>query len=667
MANITSRESVANPRPVIAYCATPADAATLVREILNDAAGRHVAIDIETAPIEAEAARLKVLVARQAETRGRLKAAARCNASPAEVAALKAEAKLASATVKYTQSAALDPDRGRVRLVQLYGGGRRVAVIDGFRTGEKVLLNLLDGVDAVAHNAAFELAHLNAIGVELGEVHCTMQAARLTLGERAMSLAAAAEAHLGVKLDKEEQISDWAAPSLSLAQLEYAAADVVTTWRLGQRILPALGPQTRAYEIQIGAVPAAMRMETRGILLDLAAHAKFIEAQRANRIVTCAAYKTACAVMNLPALAAKIPETPAEKQATLQTLLTSEELAKWRRTPRSGALSTRRSDLRRAAHYPPIKALAELSRIDKILTAFGSTVTVMVSPVTGRLHPHYLIAATASGRASCARPNLQQAPRAKDFRALFIAKDGSVLIGGDYSSMELRAVAHISGERRMTLALRNGEDLHRITASLLTGKPLEEVTDEERRGAKAVNFGSVFGIGVNGLIAAAWEQYELALSVNEARALLDAFAKAYPDFIRWRSVHAAQCQAQGRIVIGKDAKHGVGRIYPLSRLPAGKSVYTRSCNLPVQGACADASMLALAAVDQALFDAGVDGGPVAWLHDEIVLEVKQDDAERAAGLLQQAMTGAFAETFPGAPLNGLVAVRTGATWAKIKG
>ncbi|HZZ23595.1 MAG TPA: DNA polymerase [Roseiarcus sp.] len=645
-------------RPVIAYCVTPEDAETLVAEMIRDATGRHVALDIETVPIAAEADRLEKLLLEQAGVKGRLKAAKKAKAALSEVEALTAEARLFETQVKYARSAALDPYRSRIRLMQLYGGGRRVAVIDVFRTGEAIL-ELLSGVDVVIHNAAFDLAQLEARGVELGEVHCTMQAARLTLGEQAMSLKTVAKAYLDIDLNKDFQTSAWAAPSLARAQLEYAADDAVAAWRVAERIFPALGWQTPAYEIQIAATPAAARMKSRGFKLDLEAHAELIAALKAKRVAAREAYRSACVDVGQPDLAAKVPATPTEKQAALTVILSSDELMRWKRTPKSGALSTARSDLRRAAHYPPILTLVELSKIDKILSAFGPTLAALVSPVTGRIHADYLIAATASGRAACSKPNLQQAPRDKAFRALFKAAQGHVLVGADYSSMELRAVAHIANDRRMIEAFRNGEDLHRITAAAISGKRPEDVSDEERR--------SAFGMGANGLIAAAWDQYNIVIGALEANEWLDAFAKAFADFSRWRRLHAVRCQAQGRIVIGKDAARGVGRFYPLSRLPPGKNVYTRACNLPVQGVCADCSMLALTAIDRLLFEYGIDGGPVAWLHDEIILEVKAEDAERAAELLKQAMIGAFAETFPGAPLLKLVEARIGPDWASIKG
>jgi DNA polymerase-1 len=653
-------------RPAIAYCVTAGDAELLIREALADAAGRPAALDLETAPTQSEIDRLKALVAQRAIVAGKLKAAKRTKAPDSQVAALKAEAKLLAARIKHAQSAGLDPHRARIRLLQLYGGGRRVAVIDVFRTGEDIL-KLLAGAVAVIHNAAFDMAFLAARGIELGEAHCTAQAARLTLSEDAMSLESAAEAYLGVHLDKASQTSDWSAPSLSRQQLEYAAQDVVAVWRLAERIFPALGPQTAAYEIQIAATPAAMRMKLRGIRLDLTAHAELMADLEARRIETCESYKQACSVIGCPDLARKVPATPAEKGAALRAILTSDELARWKRTEKSGALSTRRSDLRRAAHYPPVMTLVELSKIDKMLSAFGPTLTALVNPVTGRIHSDYRIAATSSGRATCSRPNLQQAPRDKAFRSLFKAEPGNLLVAADYASMELRAAAHISGDRRMTEAFRNGGDLHRITAGRVCGKKPEDVTSDERWAAKAVNFGSVYGIGSAMLVVAAWDGYGLVISEAEARQWLDVFAQSYPEFIEWRREHTRRCEDAGRIVIGKGAALGAGRFYPLSRLPSGASAYTRACNLPVQGACADSSMLALDAIDRALFEAEIDGGLVAWLHDELVLEVKAGDADRAAAMLQRAMLDAFAETFPGAPLDGLVGAHVGADWASAKG
>ncbi len=255
-------------------------------------------------------------------------------------------------------------------------------------------------------------------------MHCTLQVARLTIGGYGLGLAAVAKAHLGVELDKGEQRSDWSAPELSRAQLDYAAIDAVTVFRLAQRILPALGCQASAYEIQIGVTPAVVRMRHRGVLLDIEAHAELMKSYAARRLEAAGAYRAACLDMGRPELAASLPQTPAEKRALLEAILSSEELRCWQRTAKSGELSTARGELRRAAHYPPILALVALSRIDKMLSAFGPRLAALVSPVTGRLHAGYSVAGAEGGRASCSFPNMQQAPRDKAFRALVKAADG---------------------------------------------------------------------------------------------------------------------------------------------------------------------------------------------------------------------------------------------------
>ena len=385
------------------------------------------------------------------------------------------------------------------------------------------------------------------------------------------------------------------------------------------KVLPYLHVQRAAYEIQMRAVPAVMRMEMRGVKLDVDAHAQLIDALHRERIEGGEQFVEACRQCGLPATLA--PSTPNGKAAFLERLLTSEELARWKRTDKSGALSTKRSELLRAGHYPPVLSLVNIIRIDKLLSSFGVTLAVLVSPVTARIHAHYQVAAAATGRATCSGPNLQQIPRPIRFRKLFISEPGNVLVVADYSAMELRAAAHISGDSAMTEAFEQGLDLHKITAARMTGKTPEEVTDEERRGAKAVNFGAAYGIGAAALVQSAWDSYELVLDVYDAKRWLAAFAQSFPTFARWRAENYERCSAARRIVIGRDAAQGVGRVFPFSRLPPGNNGYTRCCNLPIQGACADASMLALAYVDDRLFEADIDGGPVAWLHDEIVLEV----------------------------------------------
>ena len=329
----------------VVYCAEEAQARRLLGEMT--ASGR-VAVDLETAPNKTEIDRLAKLLHAKAETAGMLKAKRKLKAPPEELAELVAAGKRLAVEIRYAGTAGLDPHRARIRLLQLYAGGSWALVVDLDYTGYDVL-TLLDGVSVIAHNVAFELAFLEKAGVVLGELQCTLQATRLMLGEKATSLAAAAATYLNLDLDKTQQTSDWNALHLSRQQIDYAAIDAVVAWRIAEKILPRFDVQRAAYEIQLGAVPAAMRMEGRGFKLDVSAHALLIADLTRERLVAEQEYREACLAGGHPALAATTPTTPAQKEAMLEVVLTSAELAGWRTDGKvGGALDqTQRTAARR--------------------------------------------------------------------------------------------------------------------------------------------------------------------------------------------------------------------------------------------------------------------------------------------------------------------------------
>ena len=396
-------------------------------------AGGPVAIDIETAPHQAEVDRLAGLMRARAETVGALKALRKLKAPATEIAALVAEGKQLAAAIKYAKAAGLDPRRARIRLLQVYDGGDRVLVIDLDRTGAGVL-DLLDGVSVIAHNMAFEMAFIETGG------RCARPSSLHGAGLQVDAGRARDEPRRrrrgvpGPQARQDGADGRLERPHLTKQQIEYAAIDAVVAWRIAEKILPRLHVQRAAYEIQMRAVPAVMRMEMRGFKLDVDAHARLISDLKQERIAAEQKYREACLETGHTALADKVPSTPAQKEALLTTILTSDELARWKRTEKSGKLSTARSELLHATHYPPIRVLIELGNIDKFLTTFGATLTAFVSPVTGRIHAHYRVAATPTGRATCSGPNVQQVPRDKRFRRLFVPAPGNVLIVADYAA-----------------------------------------------------------------------------------------------------------------------------------------------------------------------------------------------------------------------------------------
>jgi DNA polymerase I len=677
-------------RPCYATDATTAT--TLVAEIVACAGEGLIAVDFETTPQRSERERLADLKRRVAEAKGKVRACAERRAAArrgapfdkgsggvAETTTALAIAKAELAALKSAEDhaarAGLDPHRSTVRLCSLYGGGARVAVIDLHKVDWAVLAPVWER-PIVMHNAAFDLGYLAQRGIEPIGVDCTLQAVRLLNGPHATALETAAASYFGLALDKAPQTSDWGAKHLSLAQIAYAADDAVVTWWLAETVLPLLGERRTAYDIQAGAIPAVVRMQLRGILLDATMHAALIAALKTERVRLAGVYAAACAEAGRADLhLAGVPDNAPAVEALLVALLEEQEQQAWPRTPKSGKLSTRRADLAAGATaYPLLKALVDIGRIEKQLSTYGERLAAQISPATGRIHASYRVAGAISGRSTCSKPNMQNTPDMQpveglpSFRTLFVAPEGSVFVAADWATMEMRAAAFSATETAMTEAFERAEDLHALTARTMLGLDEagwlslpEDERKQHRKHAKPVNFGRLYGQGADGLVVSAREQYGLILDLATAKAWIRAFAETYPDFTRWARDFARACERSGRIPIGREG----GRIHEIHWNPDGYR-YTQCLNLPIQGACADAFMLALAMIDATLFEAGIEGGPVAAPHDEIVLEVPQADAARAAVLLEKAMTAAFAATFPGAPLRGLVAVKTGRSWAEAK-
>jgi DNA polymerase I-like protein with 3'-5' exonuclease and polymerase domains len=657
----------------VVYCQTYAEAEACIREMIADAAGKPIAVDLETCPVSAELERLEALkTEREAVNDAAIafrRAAKKAKTPQTEIHAFTETAsvklKALDAQIDHAASAGLDPNRSEIRLLQVYGGKGRVAIVDIDKTGAEAL-ELLEGVSAVIHGSPFDLAHLGHRGVNLGKVHDSQQAARLVLGASKCSLASTVKHYLKVELAKDLQTSDWAAPSLSEAQLTYAARDVIWLWRLCPPLFKDLEPQRSAYRVQTSAAPAIARMNTAGIAIDLDRHAETLSALAEQDAIACTRYQDACREMGRPDLAEKVPRSPSEIAGFLKQVLTEDELHKWKRTKTSWELSTARPELRRAIHYPPLVPLIELSELDGLRLSFGEPLRFLTSPVTHRVHPRYQICGAPTGRSSTSKPNLQGAPRDPRIRGVFRAADGYVLVASDYNCMELRGAAYFFDDPQLAAVFARGDDPHKLTASHVARRPPDAITDEERSKAKNVNFGTIYGIGPASLVEQIWKNYRLVISLAEAETLLAGFASLYPVMIAHRRDYASVCQARGRIVIGPDWREGRGRIVPLDRLPRDQSTTTCAYSYPIQGICSDICTAALTEVDRRLLADKLDGRLVGWIHDELIVETREVDVDQVKALLQSEMARAFLDTFPAATLRDLIEVKVAANWAGIK-
>jgi DNA polymerase I-like protein with 3'-5' exonuclease and polymerase domains len=430
--------------------------------------------------------------------------------------------------------------------VQLYGGGDTCLVLDTRIVPLTALEPVLRRRRVVIHNAAFELRFLHHAGIDAPQFECSMQAAGLMLGVHRRSLEDVAQHYLGIALPKELQLSDWGAEKLSPGQLAYAALDAIVALQLWPHLLRDLIKTGRgtAYVVQRDVIAPIMRMQARGVLMDIAVHQQQIQRWHTEHANACDAF------LALTGQAA--PETPAEIRDLLARVLPAETLQEWPRTVKTGALSTAADQLRKqAVNVPALDQLCTLKKYEKLLSSFGDTLAARVGK-DGRIRAGFNIAAAKTGRMSSSEPNLQQIPRDKAVRNCFVAREGCLFVLADFNMMELRAACEISNDTMLRRDLASNVDLHARTAAQMYGVS-EDHPDIKalRQGAKAINFGTIYGAGGAGLAASAWTSYGVVLTPAEAQAARDRFLARYRGLARWMWDHANLCQHRGYIAIGR--------------------------------------------------------------------------------------------------------------------
>ena len=293
-----------------------------------------------------------------------------------------------------------------------------------------------------------------------------------------------------------------------------------------------------------------------------------------------------------------------------------------------------------AADYPVCGLILEYRKYQKLNSTYVSALTRMRG-ADGRIHTSFEQAVTGTGRISSREPNLQNIPvrteLGREIRHAFVAEPGWQLVDADYSQIELRLLAHISGDEAMRAAFLSGEDVHRVTASQVFGVPLEDVTAEERRRAKAVNFGIVYGISAFSLAQ------DIGVSYGEAKEYMDAY------FARFRGVRDYQKEAVRRAkALGyAETLFHRRRYLPELNVPALRAFGERvALNMPIQGTAADVIKLAMVHVDQRLRAEGMKAKLILQVHDELIVECPEAEREKAVQVLREEMEHAVAYTVP---------------------
>jgi DNA polymerase-1 len=268
----------------------------------------------------------------------------------------------------------------------------------------------------------------------------------------------------------------------------------------------------------------------------------------------------------------------------------------------------------------------------------------MINPQTGRIHTSYHQEVTATGLLSSSAPNLQNIPirnaEGRRIRRAFVAPEGYKIVAADYSQIELRIMAHLSGDKGLLEAFNQGLDVHRATAAEVFDVPLEQVTDEQRRSAKAINFGLIYGMSAFGLAK------QLGIGRNDAQQYIDLYFDRYPGVKNYMDDIRQKASEQGYV------ETLMGRRLYLPEINASNGMRRQAAertaiNAPMQGTAADIIKLAMIKVDQWLSQQNTENARmIMQVHDELVLEVKTEEASAMSEYLCQIMSNAVDLSIP---------------------
>ncbi len=446
-----------------------------------------------------------------------------------------------------------------------------------------------------------------------------------------------AHKYLNLETIRFEDVAGKGAGQLRFDQVDldraapYAAEDADISLRLHRKLWPMLeatGSLAKLYtSIEQPLVPVLQRIEHRGVLVDEKRLAKqSTELTKKIAALEKKVHKEAGRKFNLGS----------PKQ--LQELLFDElGLPVIRKTPK-GQPSTAEDVLQELAEeFILPELILDYRALSKLKSTYTDKLPQQICARTGRIHTSYHQAVAATGRLSSSDPNLQNIPirteEGRRIRQAFIAPPGYSLLAADYSQIELRIMAHISGDQGLLQAFADDLDIHRATAAEVFGVPPDEVSDDQRRSAKAINFGLIYGMSPFGL------SRQLGISLDEARGYTELYFDRYPGVQDYMKRTRQQAKEQGFVetVFGR-------RLYlpDIQARQAQRRQYAErsAINAPMQGTAADIIKKAMLAVDDWLQNDGVDARMIMQVHDELVLEVHSDMADEAAARVAELMGGA---------------------------
>jgi DNA polymerase-1 len=469
-----------------------------------------------------------------------------------------------------------------------------------------------------------------------GIVHDTLLQSYVVEAHKPHDMDSMAQRHLDYATIKYEDVAGKGAKAIGFDQVSietasrYAAEDADITYRLHDFLYPQVARDEklkRVYEeIELPTMQVLWAMERTGVLLDA-------------DLLTAQSHEMGKKLVELEAQAQELAGQPFNLNSPKQIqdiLFNKLQLPVKKKTP-SGTPSTDEDVLQELAlDYPLPKLLLEYRGLAKLKSTYTDKLPKMVDPNTGRVHTSYNQAVAVTGRLASSDPNLQNIPvrttEGRRIREAFIAPRGSVLVSADYSQIELRIMAHLSQDQGLLKAFAEGQDVHRATAAEVFGVTPEEVSSEQRRYAKVINFGLIYGMSAFGLAS------QLGIERSAAQAYIDRYFARYPGVADYMNRTRQTAREQGYV------ETVFGRRLWLPEIHGGNQMRRQAAeraaiNAPMQGTAADLIKLAMIAVHRWLQEHNKTSRLIMQVHDELVLEVPEPELTVIKAELPRLMAG----------------------------
>ncbi|NYS59853.1 DNA polymerase I [Vreelandella salicampi] len=491
----------------------------------------------------------------------------------------------------------------------------------------------------IGQNLKYDMSVLANVGITLAGPLADTMLASYVLNSTATrhDMDSLALKYLGETTISFEDIAGKGAKQLTFNQIAleqaapYACEDVDITLRLHEMLRPQVEQEGELAAVldalELPLVPVLSRIERNGVSLDAERlHTQSHELAGRIRELESEAFKLAGREFNLGS-----PKQLGE------ILFNEQKIPVIKKTPK-GAPSTAEAVLEELAlDYPLPKVIMEHRGLSKLKSTYTDKLPRLINPRTGRVHTSYHQAVTATGRLSSSDPNLQNIPirteEGRKIRQAFTARPGYRIVAADYSQIELRIMAHLSEDKGLLNAFAEGKDIHAATAAEVFGTSLEKVSGDQRRSAKAINFGLIYGMSAWGL------SRQLHIERNQAQTYIDRYFDRYPGVARYMERIRAQAAEDGYVETVFGRRLYLPEIHSQNRNRRQGAERT-AINAPMQGTAADIIKRAMIDVDGWLAESGFDALMVMQVHDELVFEVAESQVEEFIAEVQKRMQAA---------------------------